>query len=212
MRRGPVEHLDGRRDRDEEADERENQSGIRGLAGHEHVVAPHQEADDRDRQRRECDERVAEDVLARERLHDLADHAHRRQDHDVDRRVRVEPEQVLEQHRVAAKRRIEDPEVQRPFGSHHQHRDREDRRAQDHDQAGRIVRPHEQRQPEPGQPRCPHPVHRDDEVQPGQDRRESGDEDAQRRRHHVRICRRGAVRRVERPAGVDAAAQRRIRA
>ena len=43
--------------------------------------------------------------LARERAHHLADHAHRRQDHDVDRRVRVEPEEVLEEHRIAAQRR-----------------------------------------------------------------------------------------------------------
>ncbi len=67
-------------------------------------------------ERREGDERVAEDVLARERLDDLADHAHRRQDHDVDRRVRVEPEQVLEEHRVAAERRIEDADVQHALG------------------------------------------------------------------------------------------------
>ena len=47
-----------------------------------------------------------------EKVHtDLADHAHRRQDHDVDGRVRVEPEQVLEQHRIAAQRGIEDAEL-----------------------------------------------------------------------------------------------------
>ena len=84
-------------------------------------MAPDEEADDRDRQRRERDERVAEDVLAGERRDDLADHAHRRQDHDVDGRVRVEPEQVLEQHRVAAERRIEDAEVQGALDRQQQH-------------------------------------------------------------------------------------------
>ena len=39
------------------------------------------------------------------------DHAHRRQHHDVDRRVRVEPEQVLEQQRIAAERRVEDADA-----------------------------------------------------------------------------------------------------
>ena len=34
-------------------------------------------------------------------------------DHDVDGRVRVEPEEVLEQHRIAAELRIEDADVER---------------------------------------------------------------------------------------------------
>ena len=63
--------------------------------------------------------------------------------------------------------------MQRPLRGHHQDRDRDDRRPQDHDQAGRVVRPHEQRQAEPGQAGGPHAVHGDDEVQPGQDRRET---------------------------------------
>ena len=70
----------------------------------------------------ERDERVAEDLLAAERGDELADDAHRRQDHDVDGRVRVEPEQVLEEHRVAAERRIEDAEVEQAL-------DRDEQRA-----------------------------------------------------------------------------------
>ena len=86
-------------------------AGVDRLAADEHVVAPDQEAEDGDREAREGDELVAEDRLAREAAIDLADHAHRRQDHDVDGRVGVEPEQVLEQHRVAAERRVEDADV-----------------------------------------------------------------------------------------------------
>ena len=52
-------------------------------------------------------EAVAEHPPPREAGDDLADHAHRRQDHDVDGRMRVEPEQMLEQQRIAAERRIE---------------------------------------------------------------------------------------------------------
>ena len=56
-----------------------------------------------------------------------------RQDHDVDGRVRVEPEQVLEEHRVAAERRVEDAEVRDARSSASmQHRDGDDRRAEDH--------------------------------------------------------------------------------
>ncbi len=45
---------------------------------------------------------VAEQRLAREGRDHVGDEAHRRQDHDVDGRVRVEPEQVLPHERLAA--------------------------------------------------------------------------------------------------------------
>ena len=187
----PVEHLDGRRHRHQEAQDREDHRAVHRHPGDEHVVAPHQEAEHGDRQAREGDERVAEDVLAREGRDQLADHAHRRQDHDVDGRVRVEPEQVLEQDRVAAVRRVEDPDVQRPLQRHGHQRDRQHRGAEHVDQAGRVHRPDEQRQAEPGQPRRPHRVDRDDEVQPGQDRGEPDDEDADGGHHHVAVRRSG---------------------
>ena len=57
--------------------------------------------------------------------------------------------------------------------------DGQHRRAQDHDEAGGVVRPDEQRQAEPGHPRRAHAVDGDDEVEAGEDRREAGDEDAQ---------------------------------
>ena len=78
----------------------------------EHVVAPGEEADEGDAQRRVGDRLVAEDVLAAKAADHLADHAHRREHHDVDGRVRVEPEQVLEEHRVAAARRVEEAEAE----------------------------------------------------------------------------------------------------
>ena len=64
------------------------------------------------RDARKRDEGIAEDAFAREAGDDLADHAHARQNHDVDGRVRVEPEQVLEQDRIAAVGRIENADVQ----------------------------------------------------------------------------------------------------
>jgi len=39
---------------------------------------------------------------------DLAHYAHRGQDHNVDGRVRIKPEEVLEQQRIAPQRRVED--------------------------------------------------------------------------------------------------------
>ena len=92
--------------RDEERHEREERQEHR--AGGEHVVGPHGEAEGADADRREHERLVAEQRLAREDRQDLADDAHRGQDHDVDGRVRVEPEDVLPEHRVAAGRRVEE--------------------------------------------------------------------------------------------------------
>ena len=66
------------------------------------------------------------------------------------------------------------------------------------------MRPDEQRQPEPRHPRRAHLVDGDDEIEAGEDRREPRDEGAQRREHHVAVRVGAAVRRVERPAGIDA--------
>ena len=125
--------------------------------------------------------RVAEHGLAAERRHQLADHAHGRQHHDVHRRMRIEPEQVLEQHRIAAARRIEEAEVEHPLRGDEQRGYGDDRRAEDVDQACRVGRPQEQRHLEPRHAGRPHAVNRDDEVQARQDRREAGDENRQAR-------------------------------
>ena len=108
----PVEHLDRRRHRDDERQERKDEVGERRLAGDEHVMAPDHEADDADRQQREHHEGVAEHAAPREAGEHFGDDAHRRQDHDVDGRMAVEPEQVLKQQRIAAGRRIEDRQAE----------------------------------------------------------------------------------------------------
>ena len=51
------------------------------------------------------------------------------QDHDVDGGVRVEPEEVLEEDRVAAVLRVEDADVEEPLGADEEDRDGDDRRA-----------------------------------------------------------------------------------
>ena len=77
---------------------------------------------------------------------------------------------------VAADLRVEDREPERPLRHDEHDRDRDDRRAEDHHQARRVLRPDEQRQPEPRQARRPHPVDGDDEVEARENRREAGDE------------------------------------
>ena len=58
-------------------------------------MRPHDEAQKSDCGHRVDHRAIAEDRLAREDRQDIADHSHRRQNHDVDGRVRVKPEQVL---------------------------------------------------------------------------------------------------------------------
>ena len=210
-RRRPVEDLDGRRNRHQEAERREDQRRVHGLARDEQVVSPHEKARARAiATLANATKRVAEHRLAAEGGHELADDPHRRQHHDVDGRVRVEPEQVLEEHRIAAERRIEEPEVEQPLGGDEQHRDREHRRAEHEDHARGVHRPEEQRHAEPRHAGRAHPVDRDDEVETGQDRRKAGDEDAERRRDDIGRRRHGAERRVERPPGVHTAGDQRV--
>ena len=71
---------------------------------------------------------------------------------------------------------------------HHQNqRDGEYRRPQNHQQRGCVVRPAEQRQPEPCHARAAHAMNGHNEVQAGEDGAESGDEDTHRPRDHVGI-------------------------
>ena len=104
-------------------------------------MAPHQEAEDRDGDARDRDERVAEDAFAREAGDHFADHAHAGQNHDVDRRMRVEPEHVLEQNRIAADGGIENADVEAALQADQHERDGDHRRAQHLNQAGGVVAP-----------------------------------------------------------------------
>ena len=114
--RQPVEDFDAGRNRDQEGQGREDHGGQLRLAGDEHVVAPDDEAEQRDARRwskrwrgirrSSCGEKVGMISL---------DDRHARQNHDVDGRMRVEPEEVLEQHRIAADARIEDADLEDAF-------------------------------------------------------------------------------------------------
>ncbi len=134
------------------------------------MVSPDEKTEYRDRDQGPCHERVAEDLFPSKGRDDLADHAEARQDHDVNRRVAVEPEQVLEQQRVTTVSRVEDPDLEQPFDRHEDNRDRQYGGTKDEDQARRIVSPDEQGQAKPGHPGSPHRVDCHDEIQARQDR------------------------------------------
>ena len=109
---------------------------------------------------------VAEQRLAREDRQDLGDHAHRRQDDDVDLRVAEEPEEVLPEDRVAARGRVEEAGAEmRSMNSIDQAR-----ASAPASRAGSgrrsPARPGEDRHPEEGHPRRAHLEDGGDEVDP----------------------------------------------
>ena len=87
----------------------------RAHAADEHVVPPDQETPKSDGKAGIGDEAVAENMLVTHRGNHFADDAHRWQDHDVHGRVRIEPEEVREEHRVASQFGIENADVHRPL-------------------------------------------------------------------------------------------------
>src|ERR1051325_8604242 len=106
-------------------------------------MSPDQEADYGDSETGCRDKSVAEQPLARERGHEFRCYAHGRQDHDVNGRMRIKPEQMLEQQRVATRRRIEDRQMEDPFNRDQNKRDSDDWRAKNHNQSSGVVGPDE---------------------------------------------------------------------
>src|SRR5262249_12097447 len=98
----PRENLHAGRHRDHHGGEDEVGLGAGRHADRVHVVRPYDEADAADRHHRVGHAEIAEHRLAAEGGHDLTDHAEARHDQDVDLGMTEEPEQVLEQQRIAA--------------------------------------------------------------------------------------------------------------
>ena len=133
-------------------------------------MSPDEKTEHRDGQAGEGDKLVAEDPLAREARDQLADHTHSGQDHDVDGRMRIEPEEMLEEKRIAAPRGIENPQVKQALDGDERQRDGQNRRPQDKNNAGGVMRPYEQRKAEPRHAWSAHLMDGDDEVEAGQNR------------------------------------------
>src|SRR3989441_564691 len=109
------------------------------------MVCPDQKSEDCNRNTRHRHEVVTEDAFAGETGDHFALYRHRRQDHDVDRRVRVKPEQMLKQQRIAATVRIKNPQIESAFEHHQQQGDCQHWRSEQLNDAGGVVRPNQQR-------------------------------------------------------------------
>ena len=177
QRRDPVEDLHARGHGDQEAREHEEGEHDGRHRRREHVVRPHEHAEERDARGGRGDRLVAEDGLAREHGQDLGEDAEGGQHEDVDLGVPEEPEQVLPQQRRAALVGVE--EVRAEVAVQQQHRDRRGQRGQRQDDQVRVDqdRPHEQRHAPPAHAGRAHVVDRGDEVDRAEDRRQAGEVD-----------------------------------
>ena len=143
-------------------------------------------------------------VLPGEGGDDLGDDPHGRQYHDVYGRMRIDPEEVLVEHRVASA----GPGSKMPGfrGSrsrmHQEQGDAHHRGGQDLDPRRGVEAPHQQGQAVPGHARRPQAVYGGDEVQPREDRRPPQDEGRHDGQHDVHV-RGGAVGGVEGPSRID---------
>ena len=101
--------------------------------------------------------------------------------------------------------------MEEALDGHEHDGDGDDRRAENHDDAGGVVGPDEQRQAAPGKAGSAHAVDGDDEVQSGENGGESGNEDRESGLDNLGVGVLGAEWAVESPARVDAAGQHDVR-
>jgi hypothetical protein len=127
----------------------------------------------------------------------------------VDLGVAEEPEQVLEQHRIAAAGRIEEGGAEIAVGDQHgdgtrQHRDRQQQQERRHQH-----RPDEQRHAVQGHARGAHVEDRGDEVDRAEQGADAGQMQGEQRAVHAdpRLERGVGQRRIQRPAGARFAQQ-----
>ncbi len=109
-----------------EGQEAEHRGGEQAHTGDEHVVRPNEEAQQCNRDGAEGDGLVAEDGLLAEGRDYFRDHGHGRQDHDVDGRMGVKPEEMLEEHGIAAEGGIKDADAQHTLKGDQKQRNRQD--------------------------------------------------------------------------------------
>src|SRR5690606_31327335 len=92
---GPVEYFNGRGNRDHHAQQREDHAGENRLPAGKHMVPPYQKSQHGNSDAGEGYKSVSKNALASKAWYDFAHYAHAGQNHNVDRRMRVKPKQVL---------------------------------------------------------------------------------------------------------------------
>ena len=175
------------------------------------MVRPDDEADDADGDHRIGHPEIAEDRLFREGRDDVADDAEGRQDHDVDFGVAEEPEQVLEQDRIAAAGRIEEGGAEVAVRQQHGDGAGQDGQRQQQQEAGDELRPGEQRHLVQRHARGAHVEDGGDEVDGAEQRGRAGDVQRKDQEVHGRagMAELGRERGIDGPAAAEAVGARR---
>jgi hypothetical protein len=93
--------------------------GIRRQANGEHMVRPHDKTEETNGRHSEHHAQITKDRFAGEGSHHFADHTESWQDQDVYFRMAEEPEQMLEQHWIAAACRIKETRAEITVGQQH---------------------------------------------------------------------------------------------
>ena len=174
QRRDPAEDLDAGRERHRHAG-----GGVEVVAeprqpDREHVVDPETKGERGDGEHRQHHRGMAEEGAAGEGLDDHRHEAGGRQEDDVDLRMAEPPEEVLEQHRIAAGRGREElggdeAVCDQHAGDHHHRRERKDRH-----ERGEEHRPDEQRDARERHAGRAHLEHGGGDVDRGGERRDLG--------------------------------------
>ena len=146
-RRDPVEDLDSGRNRDDHRGEREECICSRAQADGEHVVRPHAEADEADRDCGGHHGRIAENRFAREDRDDLVGESKGRQHQDVDFRMAENPEEMHPEDGGSAGLRVEEMAAEIAVDRKHDLGGRERADRYEHHEAGNEIKPHQQRHP-----------------------------------------------------------------
>ena len=184
--RDPREDLHAGRHRDHHGGEDEVGLRVDVQADGVHVVRPHDEADDADGDHGVGHAEITEDRLLGEGRDDVADDAEARQDQNVHFRMTEEPEQMLEQDRVAAAGRIKERRAEVAVGQQHGDGAGQNRQRQQQQERGHQDRPREQRHLVHGHARRAHVEDGGDEVDRAEDRRSAGEVQRQDRQVHGR--------------------------
>ena len=126
---------------------------------------------------------------------------HSRQYHDINGRMRVDPEKMLIKYRVTTNGGVKQTDTKNPFGHDHQQSNTDDGCGKHLYPRGSIQRPGEQWHFEPSHTGCPEPVNGHDKVESCQDRRKAKYECCQNSQGH--ICTGSyTVRSVKGPSGI----------
>src|SRR4051812_30157974 len=103
------------------------------------MMAPDEKTQYSDRHAREGDKGVTENYLSGKGRDQLTDNPHRGQDHDVDRGMRIKPEQMLKEDRVTPIGWIEDADMVKSLKRDEHKGNGDDWSTQHHDEAIGVV-------------------------------------------------------------------------